>query len=136
MKEAFSSAEKSSDWWRQIGAVLVKDGAVLYRAWNTHMPSAQSPYIEGDPRSNFDAGERIDLSTAAHAEKRIVAWAARDGVACAGASLYVSTFPCPDCARVIAEAGVSKVYFTGGYSLLGADRIFKHYGIECILVKH
>lgn len=135
MHGAFCVAEKSSDWWRHVGAVAVKDGRIIGNAFNRHLPSEQSPYVEGDPRSNFDAGEAIEVSTALHAEKAIVARAAKEGVALLGASLYVTTFPCPDCARVVAEAGIKKVYYVEGYSLLEASRIFEHYDIEVVLVE-
>lgn len=135
MQEAFRVAEKSSDWWRRVGALAVRDGRVIAVAYNRHMPSEQSPYIEGDPRNNFDAGEAIEISTALHAEKAIIARAAKEGAVLFGASLYATTFPCPDCARVVAEAGIKKVYYTEGYSLLEAGRIFEHYEIEVVWVE-
>ncbi|MCU0406143.1 MAG: hypothetical protein MUE64_04075, partial [Ignavibacteriaceae bacterium] len=29
-KQLFAEAKKSPDWWRQVGAVLVKDGKVIF----------------------------------------------------------------------------------------------------------
>jgi len=135
MGRAFKEAEKSSDWWRQIGSVLVKgEKAVLY-SHNEHMPHEQSPYVLGDARSNFDAGVKIDLTTAIHSEVNLIAEAAKKGIATEGASIYVTTFPCPPCARAIAKAGIKKVYYSQGYSLLDAQEILKHFGVELILVK-
>ena len=37
-----------------------------------------------------------------HAEARLIAAAAREGRATAGAVLYVTDFPCPPCAKLIA----------------------------------
>ncbi len=112
-------AEKSSDWWRQVGAVLVtKDGQTVLSDHNHHLPSAHSPYVAGDPRANFHKGEHIELTTAIHAEAAVIAAAAKQGVATQGASLYVTTFPCPTCAKLIAQAGVKKVYFSEGYAVL------------------
>ena len=123
-------AARSSDWWRQVGAVAVRDGAVVYEAYNCHRPSEYAPYLNGDPRNNFKRGIEIELSTAIHAEAAIVAWAARDGVQLRGADLFVSTFPCPVCARLIAEVGFDRCYFTGPYSMLDGEEILKSAGVQ------
>ncbi|MFZ2681520.1 MAG: deaminase [Patescibacteria group bacterium] len=135
MQLARAEGEKSQDWWRQVGAAILKDGQVLAQGHNHHLPSDFHLGVNGDPRSNFNAGERIDLSTAIHAEASLIANAAKLGTPLNGATIYVSTFPCPNCARLIAEAGISKVYYQKGYSLLDAEEIFKSYQIEIILVQ-
>ncbi|MGI8667908.1 MAG: deoxycytidylate deaminase [Jatrophihabitans sp.] len=134
MRQAIEAAQASSDWWRQVGAVAVKDGTVLSVRHNRHLPSDYSPYIDGDPRNDFSRGVRPDLSTAIHAEAELVAVAARDGVVLAGAELYVSTFPCPACARLIAAAGFRRCYFAGPYAMLDGDQILKSAGVELIWV--
>jgi dCMP deaminase len=131
---AMTESQRSSDWWRQVGAVAVRDGEVLDVAHNEHRPTEYSPYLNGDPRNDFSRGVRPDLSTALHAEAAIVARAARAGASLAGADLYVSTFPCPACARLIAEAGFERCYFVGPYAMLDGDAILKAAGIELIWV--
>jgi dCMP deaminase len=131
---AVVAAEHSSDWWRQVGAVAVRDGEVLAAAYNRHHPTEYSPYLDGDPRNEFSRGVRIDLSTALHAEAAVVARAARDGLPLAGAELYVSTFPCPGCARLVAEAGFARCYFAGPYSLLDGDAVLRAAGVELLWV--
>lgn len=135
IKEACGEAEKSSDWWRHVGAVLVKNGQVLFCAHNEHLPSPHSPYINGDPRSNFNAGEMTHVSSAHHAEKRIIAHAARVGVSLLGTDLYVGTFPCAGCAMDIAEAGIWRVFYAEGYSNLAADGILRSKEVELIFVE-
>ncbi|MGC9669033.1 deoxycytidylate deaminase [Planosporangium sp. 12N6] len=131
---AVVEARHSSDWWRQVGAVAVRDGTVLDTAYNRHHPTEYAPYIDGDPRNEFHRGLRPDLSTAQHAEAAIVARAARDGRSLAGATLYVSTFPCPTCARLVAEAGFTRCYFAGPYALLDGDTVLRAAGVELIWV--
>jgi dCMP deaminase len=131
---AAAEAGRSSDWWRQVGAVAARDGTVLASAHNQHHPTEYAPYLDGDPRNNYSRGERIDLSTAVHAEAAIVARAARDGMALAGADLYVSTFPCPGCARLVAEAGFRRCYFAGPYSLLDGETVLRQAGVELYCV--
>ena len=128
--QAAELAGHSSDWWRQVGAIAWRDETVLGAAWNHHAPTEYAPYLDGDPRDNFSRGVRADLSTATHAEASIIATAARDGISLNGADLYVTTFPCPACARLIAEAAFRRCYFTGPYSVLDGDKILQAAGVE------
>ena len=135
MGQAFKAAERSSDWWRQIGALLVKDGKVMLVAFNKHFPSEQSPYLYGDPRSLFEAGQSIEMSSALHAEAGIVSAAADRGISTRGCDLYVTTFPCPGCAYLCANSGLRRVFYVEGYSLIeGADAL-RSRNIEIIRVE-
>jgi dCMP deaminase len=127
-------AGRSSDWWRQVGAVAARDGVVQCYAWNRHHPTEYAPYLDGDPRDAFERGVRADLSTAIHAEAAVVAQAARDGIRLAGADLYVSTFPCPACARLIAETGFRRCFFARPYSVLDGEQVLRAAGVELIWV--
>ncbi len=135
MGAAAEVAKKSGDWWRQVGAVAVRDGAILFTGFNAHHPSEHAVYAFGNPRDNFDAGEHLEVSDTIHGEASIVAQAARAGEGLLGASVYVTTFPCINCARLLAEAGVSKVYYKDGYSRLDAETVLKERGVEIIQVK-
>jgi dCMP deaminase len=133
--QAAAEAARSSDWWRQVGALAARDGTVLATAHNQHYPTEYAPYLDGDPRNNYRRGEQVELSTALHAEAAIVARAARDGLRLAGADLYVSTFPCPGCARLVAAAGFARCYFAGPYSLLDGETVLRQAGVELYWVQ-
>ena len=128
-------AQQSPDWWRQVAAAIVIDGEVISQAHNKHLPSQHALTINGDPRSNLDAGQGPLVYTSIHAEACAIAHAARDGKKVQGADMYVTTFPCPSCARSMVEAGIARVFYTKGYSLLDAEEILKGAGIEIILVQ-
>ncbi len=134
LKMATELKEKSADWWRQVAGVIVKDGQVLLSAWNHHLPSELEPYFNGDPRGTFHKGEYIELSTAIHAESSLVAEAAKKGISLDGAELYVTTFPCPVCAKLVAAAGIKKVYFSEGYAMLDGESVLKAAGVEIFKV--
>ena len=135
MGTAFREAERSPDWWRQIGALLVKDGKVLLSAFNRHVPSEQSAYCYGDPRSNFEPGTRIDASLALHAEIGIVAEVAHRGLSMKGCDLYVTTFPCPPCAHACAFSGIKRLFYVDGYAVIAGAEVLQSKGVEIIRVE-
>ncbi len=137
MGAAFKEAEKSPDWWRQIGALAVRDGKVLILAYNKPLPSKDYTFGPfGDPRANFDAGVSFELVKTIHAEAAVISEAARGGTSLDGATLYVTTFPCPVCAKSIAAAGIKKLFYSKGYSLLDAEDVLKAYGVEIVMVRN
>ncbi|MFI7585504.1 deoxycytidylate deaminase [Spongisporangium articulatum] len=131
---AFEAAGRSSDWWRQVGAVAARGETVLAVEHNRHLPTEYSPYVDGDPRNDFRRGVELDRSTAVHAEQALIARAAREGFSLAGADLHVTTFPCPACSRLIAEVGFARCYFAGGYSVLAGAEVMRGAGVELIAV--
>jgi len=130
MTLAKMAAGQSADWWRQVGAVAVRADKVLLTAHNAHLPSEQQPYIDGDPRADFHKGDHIELSTALHAEASLIAEAALKGLSLAESSLYVTTFPCPNCAKLIVAAGIKELFFTEGYSVLDGQRVLETAGVK------
>jgi dCMP deaminase len=132
---AETEAEKSSDWWRHVGAVIIKDGKVISFGHNQHLPSEHTPYVNGDPRNCFHKGEHLDLSTAIHIEARLIAEAAKEGVSLSGAEIYVTTFPCPPCAKMIAYSGIKKIYYKEGYGVLDGESVLKGKGVEIYFVQ-
>lgn len=136
LRRAFGVASRSPNWWRQIGALLVKDGEVLLAACNQDVPSEQSAYCYGDPRSVFDQpGQCLEVSGSIHAEMVIMAEAIRRGICAKGCSLYSSTFPCPPCAHNWSFTGISRLYYADGYSLVAGAEVLVSKGVEIIRVE-
>ena len=126
------AAAQSIDWWRQVGAAIrLADGELRFAA-NVHDPHPLTHYVSGDPRSNLFKGVGYELSTATHAEARLIAEAARAGRSTEGAVMYVTDFPCPPCARLIAAAGVSRLYFRDGYAVLDGEEILRAAGVDIL----
>ncbi|MDQ3742191.1 MAG: deaminase [Actinomycetota bacterium] len=127
---AEQAAGASVDWWRQVGAAIRFADGEVRAAHNEHHPHPLSAYAAGDPRSNFFKGVGYDLSTATHAEARLIAEAARDGRPTRGATLYVTDFPCPACAKLVAAAGIAQLYFRQGYAVLDGEDVLAAAGVE------
>jgi dCMP deaminase len=132
---AEKEAEKSSDWWRHVGAVIIKGGKLISSGHNQHLPSEHTPYTNGDPRNCFHKGECLELSTAIHIEARLIAEAAKAGISLDGAEMYVTTFPCPPCAKMIAYSGIKKIYYKEGYGVLDGESVLKEKGVKIYFVK-
>lgn len=98
-ERAFAAAEQSPNRVRQVGAVLAaKDGTVI-AACNTFPPG-----IQDLPERHEGDGRFVWME---HAERNAILQAARRGVATAQAHLTTTFFPCIDCARAIALAGIT-----------------------------
>ncbi len=133
MQEASEVSQQSSDWWRQVGAVLVSGDKKIV-ACNRHIPSDHTPYVVGDPRNLLKRGVGIEITSVLHSEAAVIAQAAREGVSTVGARLYVTTFPCPYCANVLAHTGISELYFSSGYSVLDGAGLLERAGIKIFQV--
>lgn len=60
-------------------------------------------------------GQLIEFSRAVHAEMEALLSAAREGVSTVGSRLFVTTYPCHNCARHVVAAGVDEVQFIEPY---------------------
>jgi len=101
-------ARRSTCMRKQVGAVIAREGRVL------SMGYAGAP--SGFPHC---AEARCDLSKpctrTVHAEANAIAYAAKIGIALAGASLYTTLAPCAECAKLIINAGIADVVFREVY---------------------
>lgn len=128
------AGENSSDWWRQVGCGLLLESGELILTYNRHLPDNHTPYIVGDIRSQFHRGEHFELTSAIHAEAAAIAQAAKKGLSTVGASMMVTDFPCPVCAKLIAAAGIKILYYQRGYALLDGEEILRSFGIKIIKI--
>ncbi|MDQ5944485.1 MAG: dCMP deaminase [Patescibacteria group bacterium] len=125
-------ASWSPDWWRQVASALIVNGEVAVAAHNRPLPNEEAVLMRGDPRAIFNKGVHIELSSYLHAEAHVIAEAARRGIATEGADLYVTTFPCPVCAKLLAATGIARLYYRDGYSVLDGEEVLLGAGIEIV----
>lgn len=106
----------------QVGAVIVKDGNVIAIGYNG-TPSGWPNICEDD--SGRTREEVL------HAESNAIAKCARSVSSSDGAHLYVTHSPCVDCAKLIIQAGIGKVFYKVTYrDLRGIGMLIMH-GIDC-----
>ena len=135
MALATSVTERSPDWYRQVGgAMKVTDGRLIV-AYNEHQPHEQIAATFGDPRSIFKSGVRTDLSHGDHCEHVLIGEAARSGISTDGAWMYLTTFPCLPCSRLVVRAGIKRLFYRdASYGLLDADKYLRIKNVELIEV--
>ncbi len=69
----------------------------------------------------------LEYSRTLHAEMHAITTAARLGISIKGATLYTTTLPCHECARLIVGAGIDEVIFVEPY---GKSRVSQLYSTE------
>ncbi len=102
----------------KTGCVIVKDGKVLTEGWNATLPGEVYCQHGGCVREKeqLHGGKEPDKVCSIHAEAYAIAECAKTGVSVVGATVYVTTFPCIICCRLLAKSGIVKVVYMSEYS--------------------
>ncbi len=103
---------------RQIGAVVVRDKRILTTGYNGAPQGVTSCKERGEclrRKLGIPSGTRHELCYAVHAEQNAIIQAARLGIQLEGATLYCTHQPCVICAKMIINAGISRVVYREGY---------------------
>ena len=103
---------------RKIGAIVVKNKRILTTGYNGAPAGLQSCVEKGEclrRKLNIPSGTRHELCYAIHAEQNAIIQAAKLGVSIDGATLYCTHQPCVICAKMIVNAGISRVVYAEGY---------------------
>jgi dCMP deaminase len=116
---------------RSVGAVIVRDRHILATGYNG-APSGlrHCPEHGGErdwPDGCLRAGHCI---RALHAEQNALLQAAKIGIACAGATIYVTCQPCNACAKMIINAGIDRVIYEGEYPDDFSKELFRESGMS------
>ena len=72
------------------------------------------------------ASALIEFTRCLHAEQAAIINAARSGVGTQGATLYTTTFPCHECAKMIVGAGIVEVHYVEPYPKSLVARLYRH----------
>jgi dCMP deaminase len=109
MATALLMASRSACGRLHVGCVLVSGGEHANRI----VAAGYNGFLPGTPhRSRLRDGHE---QATVHAEQNAIADAARRGVSVAGATAYISHFPCINCAKVLAAAGIRVIKYHYDY---------------------
>lgn len=110
-------AKRSTCLRRNIGAVVVKDKRVLATGYNG-APSGLAHCSDAGclrEKLGIPSGERVEMCRGLHAEQNALVQAARYGIPLEGSFLYSTTEPCSTCAKMLINAGITKVIYKDPY---------------------
>ena len=114
MDTAERFAQLSSAVRLKVGAVVVKDNRIISIGYNG-MPSGWTNECEEVVQLSDDTVTTKTKDEVIHAEANAIIKLARDGERGFGSDLFCTHAPCIQCAKMIAGAGVRKVYFKTQY---------------------
>ncbi|MDO4511024.1 MAG: dCMP deaminase family protein [Bacteroidales bacterium] len=116
-------AENSYCKRRMVGALLVKDKMIISDGFN------------GTPQGFENVCEDEAGNTKSyvlHAEANAITKVAQTSNSSKDATLYVTTSPCIECAKLIIQAGIKRVVFSELYRLTDGVDLLRRAGIECV----
>ncbi len=106
---------------RQVGALIVKDKMIISDGYNG-TPSGFENVCEDE--------NNVTKPYVLHAEANAITKIARSGNNSDGATLYVTTSPCIECAKLIIQAGIKRVIYGEKYRIEDGILLLKRANIE------
>lgn len=126
MRMAFIWAENSYCKRRKVGALLVKDKMIISDGYNG-TPAGFENICEDE--------NEVTKPYVLHAEANAISKVARSNNSSDGATLYVTSSPCIECAKLVIQAGIKRVVFAENYRLSDGINLLKRANIEVVLVE-
>jgi dCMP deaminase len=106
---------------KKVGCLIVKDGMIISDGYNG-TPSGFDNQCEDI--DFFD--QLITRKEVLHAESNAITKLAKSTQSSKGATMYITASPCQDCAKLIIQAGISRVVYGEFYkNKLGIDLLKK-----------
>jgi dCMP deaminase len=100
----------------QVGAILVTRQGVTLTGYNgTAVGRPNECEIKVTPKEHWMEWELVTKPEVIHAELNCIMKAAREGVSCVDATVYVTLAPCVQCAAMMLQAGVKRVVYLQQY---------------------
>lgn len=111
-------SRRSTCMRRAVGAVIVKDKRILSTGYNGAPSGITHCRETGCLREQLKvpSGERHELCRGIHAEQNAIIQAAYHGVSIRNATLFCTHMPCSICAKMIINAGITRIYYLSGYA--------------------
>lgn len=124
-------ANESKAKKRQVGAIIVKDNNILAVGYNG-TPSGHDNTCEDEEEymgRDYKAHTRlVTRPEVLHAESNAISKCARSVNSSEGATIYTTTAPCLECAKLIIQSGIVEVVYEDEYG--------KPDGVNLLLKNH
>lgn len=114
-------AENSYCKRRQVGALIVKDKMIISDGYNG-TPSGFENNCEDETNATFPY--------VMHAEANAITKVAKSSNSSSGSTIYVTSSPCIECAKLIIQAGIKRVVYSEKYRVEEGCNLLRKAGIE------
>ncbi len=108
---------------RQVGALLVKERMIISDGYNG-TPVGFDNICEDEEGKTYPY--------VLHAEANAITKVAKSGNSSIGATMYVTTSPCLECAKLIIQAGVTRLVYRNKYHRTDGVDLLTKAGIEVV----
>jgi dCMP deaminase len=105
---------------KQVGALIVKNGTIISDGFNG-TPSGYPNDCECDNITHWYV---------LHAEANAILKCAKWGNSCNESTLFITLSPCKDCAKLILQAGITRVVYLDDYKDSSGLDFLRESGIE------
>lgn len=134
---------------KKVGCILVKDGAIISHGYNGtpngfgneceeyeeryyDNPSAAELLIDyGYKLANGIAKKLVTKREVLHAESNAISKVAKSSNSSEDADLYVTLSPCFECAKLIIQSGIKRVFYREEYRQKDGLELLMRAGIQC-----
>lgn len=110
---------------RRVGALIVKDKMIISDGYNG-TPSGFENICEDE------AGKTKPYVL--HAEANAITKVAKSANSSKGATLYITSSPCIECAKLIIQAGIVRVVYCDSYHATDGVDLLHRVGIETVQI--
>ncbi len=118
-------AENSYCKRRQVGALVVKDQMIISDGYNG-TPSGFENVCEDE--------HNITKPYVLHAEANAITKVAASSNSSKGATIYVTSAPCIECAKLIIQAGIIRIVYCDDYHSEDGLELLRKVGIETVKI--
>ncbi|MBN2613930.1 MAG: dCMP deaminase family protein [Bacteroidales bacterium] len=119
-------AENSYCKRRKVGALIVKDKMIISDGYNG-TPAGFENICE-------DENDRTKPYVL-HAEANAITKVAKSNNSSDGATLYITSSPCMECAKLIIQSGIARVVYSEHYRTQDGIELLKRAGIEVVHIE-
>lgn len=112
-------ATRSNCVSRKVGAVITVDNQVVSTGYNGAPKGLYHCIDKGGclrKLNNIASGTRQEVCRAVHAEQNAIISAAVKGVSIKGGTIYLNTYPCSICTRMLINSEIKKIVYDSEYS--------------------
>ena len=113
----------------QVGAVLVTSQGVTLTGYNGTPRGLSNECEELKAQSFPHQPALVTKPEVIHAELNCILKAAREGVSCIGATMYVTLSPCVPCAAMMIQAGVKRLVYKDTYRIQDGTDLLQRAGV-------